>query len=96
LIHERKLARRQAKMVVPSPTDMPKYVEDRIRLDQAVKALGRGSKAQASYALKVSPTTISRVLSGNEVNRELLDRIEEWVASVTQTTQRVEASVATA
>lgn len=69
------------------PDDLIAYQADRVRVQEKCNKIGRGWGSQASYALEVSATTISRVVRGIEINPPLLERIEEWATARLAATQ---------
>ena len=60
------------------PEDMGAYQALQGRVDRRMTALGRGSNSRASYALEMSPTTVSRVRRGIEINQPVLENLDTW------------------
>jgi len=60
------------------PDDILAYQTQRLATQERMTSLGRGANSRASYALEISPTTVSRVIRGLEVSQPVLDSIDAW------------------
>jgi hypothetical protein len=62
-----------------APDTYKEYELQRIRVQQKIANRGRGAQSNASYDLRVPPTRISNILSGQIIDPTTLNSLEEWV-----------------
>lgn len=62
-----------------APESYEAYDIQRSRVQGKVAARGRGAQTDASYDLRIPPTKISQVLTGQLIDQALLASLEEWV-----------------
>lgn len=61
-----------------APEVYREYELQRIRVQQKVAECGRGAQSDASYDLRIPPTRISNILSGQLIDTAVLNSLEEW------------------